>query len=100
MMKDCLRVVRPKILPARPGSCATCATDHPADLPHNVQSLFYQTRFALKWGRAATWADACAHLSAANVEAWRAAMATVSSAAWSDPPDGAEPIREPYAVNE
>lgn len=38
--------------------------------------------------------------SVANVEAWRAAMATVSSAAWSDPPDGAEPIREPYAVNE
>lgn len=52
------------ILPAAPGLCAACATDHDEHTPHNYWSLFYGMRFKAKYGRDATHADAIAHLSA------------------------------------
>lgn len=80
-----------KMLPARPGTCAMCATDHPAHHAHNLQSMFYQIRFYLKWKRYPTWADACAHLTELERKAWRQAMRE-AGAEWTETD---EPIREP-----
>lgn len=49
------------LLPPAKGLCQCCAVDHAEDQPHNQQSLFWQTWFNLKHGRAPTWADAMAH---------------------------------------
>lgn len=51
------------LLPAPPGTCPECARDHPENQPHDAQTLFYQTKFNLEHGRAATWGDAMAHCS-------------------------------------
>ncbi len=85
-----------KMLPARPGTCAMCATAHAEGLAHNATSLFYQVRFRAKWGRDPTWADACAHLSDNLKRAWRTAMRG-TEAEWTEPVEG-EPIAEPYAI--
>lgn len=62
------------MMPARPGLCTVCAFDHASDLAHNLQSLAYQVGFKLRWERDPTWADACAHLTVPQREAWRIAM--------------------------
>lgn len=85
-----------KVLPARPGTCAVCATDHNPNHAHNLQSVFYGVRFKLKWGRYPTWEDACAHLSAEQRDEWKAAMADVGYE-WTEPVG--EPIAEPYTVS-
>ena len=87
-----------KMMPARPGTCAFCARDHESHLAHDVHSLFYQTRFYLKWGRYPTWADACAHLAADDAHRWQVSLAAVGQE-WTDPKEG-EPIAEPYAMVE
>ncbi|WP_066723475.1 hypothetical protein [Sphingomonas pituitosa] len=51
------------LMPAREGTCEICATAHKLELPHNAQSLFYQTRFNIEHGRAPDWRDAMAHCS-------------------------------------
>lgn len=51
------------LMPAREGTCETCGTAHEPELPHNAQSLFYQTRFNIEHGRSAHWNDAMAHCS-------------------------------------
>ena len=85
-----------KILPAAPGLCAMCATKHGEHDPHNYWSIFYQTRFKLKYGRDVTQADAIAHLSPARTKAYitvlvgRGIDVTV-------PPDDRRSIAEPYA---
>lgn len=84
------------LLPAKPGTCAFCARDHPAHLPHDVTSLFYGVRFKRKWGVDPTWADACAHLTAPEVAIWRKAMRE-NGTEWTSPVDR-EAIREPYAI--
>ena len=83
-------------LPARSGTCAMCATKHNPSHAHNLQSVFYCMRFKAKWGRDPTWADACAHLTEDERRDWKAAMRE-TSAEWTEPPDGSESIREPYA---
>ena len=87
-----------RLLPATPGTCAVCAVDHEEHLAHSLTSLFYGVRFKLKYGRDPTWADACAHLSEEQREMWKASMSDVG-AAWSEPPDGVEPVADPYAVS-
>lgn len=87
------------IMPATPGTCAMCAVDHPPELPHNLQSLFYGMRFKMKWGRDPTWADAAAHCTPHTIRAWRLAMEQ-RGIAWTEPTEGEEPIREPYAVSD
>ena len=62
------------MLPAAPGKCETCATEHEAHLPHNAQSLFYQTRFNIENGRSATWLDAMAHCDEAMRQLWTEAL--------------------------
>jgi len=43
------------LMPAAPGTCPECAVDHPPELPHNQQSLFYQYKFYNDHGRWPTW---------------------------------------------
>ena len=83
------------MMPAKPGLCSVCAFDHAEDLAHNIQSLTYQVGFKLRWDRSPTWADACAHLTAPQRKAWRAAMEGKTE--WTEPAEG-EPIAEPYAL--
>lgn len=49
------------LVPPLPHLCRECAEDHPPEHPHNAHSLYYQTKFQMEHGRAATWADAIAH---------------------------------------
>lgn len=58
------------LLPPAPGACEECAMTHPPDTPHNPQSLFYQTKFNLEHGRAATWGDAWAHCEPNMIDLW------------------------------
>lgn len=62
------------LMPAKEGTCEICATAHDPDQPHNAQSLFYQTRFNIEHGRAATWIDAMEHCSAPVRDLWRNAL--------------------------
>lgn len=85
-----------KILPVKPGLCAVCGFKHGETLAHNVQSLFYEVRFRQAWGRAPTWADACAHLNDRDRDAWMTGMG-LHGVGWTEPDEG-EPIAEPYEV--
>lgn len=87
-----------KMLPAKPGTCAFCASDHHPRHAHDLTSVFYGVHFKLKWKRDPTWADAVAHLAPGDRAAWKAAMVE-AGVAWSEPEDG-EPIAEPYAVSD
>ncbi len=51
------------LMPCAPGVCQECAVNHPAEYPHNQQSLYYQMKFNKEHGRWPTWADAMAHCS-------------------------------------
>jgi hypothetical protein len=57
--------------PMKPGQCAECAVEHAAELPHNVQSLFYQYSFMEQHGRWPTWKDAMAHCTPEMQAHWR-----------------------------
>lgn len=62
------------LLPAAPGACAACATQHPPEEPHNQRSLFYQMRFRQQHGRWPTWNDAMCHCAPAVQRQWRAGL--------------------------
>lgn len=49
------------LLPPRSDLCQDCATAHDPAAPHNAHSLYYQTAFNMKHGRAPNWQDAMAH---------------------------------------
>lgn len=51
------------LLPPPSDVCQECARDHDLELPHDAQSLYYQTKFQMEHGRGATWVDAMAHCS-------------------------------------
>jgi len=59
------------LMPAAPGTCPECAVDHPPELPHNQQSLFFQYKFYNDHGRWPTSEDAMAHCSEEMKEFWR-----------------------------
>lgn len=59
------------MLPAAPGACAECATQHPPEQPHNQRSLFYQMRFHQQHDRWPTWNDAMRHCAPATQRQWR-----------------------------
>lgn len=84
-----------KVLPAKPGTCVHCATEHDEHGPHNLWSLFYGTRFLQKWGRNPTHADCAAHLTPERRRAYRRVLGNMGIE-WTLPTDG-DPIREPYA---
>ena len=58
------------LMPAKEGTCEICAVAHDPGQPHNAQSLFYQTRFNIEHGRAATWIDAMEHCEPGVRELW------------------------------
>lgn len=84
-----------KLLPAKPGSCAMCATEHGEHDPHNFWSLFYQMRFRMKYGRDATHADCVAHLAADRQGAYQEAVEHFRKE-WSSHDS---PVAEPYAAH-
>ena len=59
------------VLPAAPGTCPECATEHPPEQPHNRQSLLYQYRYRQQHGRWPSWNDAMAHCTPAIQRQWR-----------------------------
>lgn len=65
------------LMPAREGTCEMCATTHEAHMPHNAQSLFYQTRFQIENGRAPTWIDAMEHCDDDMKRAWTEGLKNV-----------------------
>lgn len=82
----------PMLLPPAPDKCPICAVDHPADQPHDAQSLYYQYRFRAVRGRWPTWADAIAHCTADVQAAWREQLTACN--AWSEPESGG-PVADP-----
>ncbi|MFD3272663.1 hypothetical protein ACE3MS_21440 [Paenibacillus dendritiformis] len=62
------------LMPATPGTCPECATKHEPQLPHNQQSLYYQSLFYSVHGRWPTWDDAMAHCSLDVREVWTQAL--------------------------
>jgi len=51
-----------------------CGTHHPAELPHNQQSLFYQYNFYNDHGRWPTWKDAMKHCDKDTKSYWIAML--------------------------
>ncbi len=88
-----VKVLKPKLLPPPEGHCRICAVKHEPHIPHNAQSVFYQMRFAMRYGRAGTWADAIAHCSPEVQSYFRAGLD--DRKAWTEPPAGVDPISEP-----
>jgi hypothetical protein len=62
------------LLPPRPDVCQECAMEHPPELPHDKQSLYYQVKFKMEHGRGATWADAMAHCTEEVKSTWTEAL--------------------------
>ncbi len=58
------------VLPGPKGTCPECNVAHPADEPHDRQSLAYQYRFYGQHGRWPTWRDAIAHCEEGLRAAW------------------------------
>lgn len=91
------------IMPARPVTCAMCATAHGEHEAHNFQSLLYGMRFKMKYGRDPTHGDTVAHLPPKNQAAWmKAAVPFLKKHGieWNEPPEGSQRIAEPYAISE
>lgn len=89
---------KPLLMPAKPGTCVHCATEHGEHQPHNYWSVYYQVRFVAKFRRDATHADCCAHLPEASRKLYRE-LVEAHGKKWSEPAEG-QPIREPYAESE
>lgn len=72
MAKEKIKIItaKPFLLPPRPDLCQTCAVKHNPELPHNATSFYYQTKFNMDHGRAATWEDAMAHCTPEMKETW------------------------------
>lgn len=60
-----------QMLPAKEGTCETCAVAHDPGQPHNPQSFFYQFRFNAEHKRSPTWKDAMAHCSLEIQSKWK-----------------------------
>jgi hypothetical protein len=80
------------LLPPAPGKCQVCAVDHKPDEAHDATSLFYQTRFNMRYKRQGTWADAIAHLAPDRRAMWEAEIRRATE--FTRPPAGVEPIAE------
>jgi hypothetical protein len=62
------------LLPASEGTCPECATAHDPALPHNQESLYYQTRFHMQHDRWPSWRDAAAHCTPEVEAMWWEAL--------------------------
>lgn len=66
-----------RLMPPRPELCPVCATSHPAEGPHDRESLYYQMAFQQQHGRWPTWEDALAHCDPERQALWREELAAV-----------------------
>lgn len=66
------------LMPCPPEACQTCGQNpaHPADQPHNADSLYYQYAFFGEHHRWPTWVDAVAHCPEPVRTAWEKALRT------------------------
>lgn len=87
-------IAKPMLLPPPEGCCRICAVKHEPDFPHNAQSLFYQMRFRMRYGRDGTWADCAAHCTEQMQATWRK-MLEERGGVWTMPSDGTKTIAEP-----
>lgn len=62
------------LLPPRSDLCQECGCDHEPHLPHNAQSLYYQTAFLMQHGRSPNWLDAMSHCSPEMRALWTEAL--------------------------
>ena len=83
---------KPMLLPPGEGKCRICAVDHPPEQAHNAQSLFYQMRFNMRYGRPGTWADCIAHCSEDVQKHWITELRALNF--YTEPPEGVAPIAE------
>ena len=74
------------LIPPPTDHCQFCAVKHDPALPHNRDSLYYQTCFENQIGRAPTWADAMAHCTPAMRQKWIALLK--EKRAWKPLPKG------------
>ncbi len=81
------------MLPPPEGCCRICGVDHKPNAPHNAETVFYETRFSLRYKRRGTWADAIAHVP--EPERTRLEKKIKALNAWTEPPAGMKPIAEP-----
>jgi hypothetical protein len=58
------------MLPPPSGKCPDCAVAHEPEMPHDANSFYYKTTFALRHGRSPTWADAIEHCPPAIKAQW------------------------------
>ncbi|MBE0533690.1 MAG: hypothetical protein IH626_22940 [Rhodospirillales bacterium] len=74
------------ILPPAATACPICGRNpaHPADQPHDAQSLYYQYSFFGEHGRWPTWKDAIAHCPEGVKQHWEAELRRLG--AWTEPP--------------
>jgi hypothetical protein len=61
------------LLPPPEGLCQECATKHEPELPHNAQSLYYQTARHMQ-GLPANWLTAMEHCSEEMRAMWTDAL--------------------------
>lgn len=54
-----------------PDLCQTCAWKHEPEMPHNRDTLYYQTKFKLNKNRWPTWVDAMAHCEPEMKKQWK-----------------------------
>jgi hypothetical protein len=80
-----------KVIPPPKDHCQVCGRKHPAEEPHDIQQIHYQTVFQAMVGRPATWADAMAHCSDKIKTHWKAVL--VEKERWSEPPNGEAPVK-------
>ena len=52
------------LMPPRKDVCQICATAHAPEMPHNAQSLYYQTAVLMESGLSPNWVDAMQHCTA------------------------------------
>lgn len=79
------------LLPPPKDHCQVCAVQHDPRMPHNKESLYYQTRFNMQAGRVPDWRDALYHCDAEVREFWVDKLGAIGQWPW---PDDAQP--EPY----
>jgi hypothetical protein len=73
------------LLPPKGDACPVCATDHPHELPHNQQSIYYQMAFYATHGRWPDWQDAMQHCAPEVRAAWKGQLTKMG--AWKERAD-------------
>jgi hypothetical protein len=59
-----------QLMPVAKGNCSQCNYQHPADQPHNAQTMYYQVAFYQEHGRWPTWVDAMSHCTTEVQAQW------------------------------